>query len=55
LKNEDTPILKGYQLYHNYFRGHDALDGKTPADIAGIKILGTNKWRTVIENASKEN
>jgi transposase-like protein len=55
LKNTDTPILKGYQLYHNYFREHDALGGKTPGDIAGIRILGTNKWRTVIENASKEN
>jgi transposase-like protein len=55
LKNVDTPILKGYQLYHNYFREHDALEGKTPAEVAGIKILGTNKWRTVIENASKDN
>jgi putative transposase len=52
LKKEDTPILTGYQLYHNYIREHDALDGKTPAELAGIKIEGKNKWQTIIQNAS---
>ncbi len=52
LKKEDSPILKGYQLYHNYFRPHMSLNGKTPAEVAGIKIEGENRWRTVIENAS---
>ena len=32
LKNIDTPILKGYQLYHNYIRPHEALNGKTPSE-----------------------
>jgi putative transposase len=32
LKKIDTPILKGYQLYHNYIREHESLDGKTPAE-----------------------
>ena len=54
LKKVDSPILKGYQLYHNYFRGHDSLDGRTPSEVAGIKIEGRNKWVTVIENASKD-
>jgi transposase-like protein len=52
LKKVDTPILTGYQLYHNYFREHEALDGKTPAEVAGIKIEGENKWITMIQNAS---
>jgi hypothetical protein len=26
---------------------------KTPAEVAGIKIEGQNKWITVIQNASK--
>jgi hypothetical protein len=30
-----------------------ALKGKTPAEICGIKIEGENKWKTIIENASK--
>jgi hypothetical protein len=32
LKVVDSPILKGYQIYHNFVRPHQALDGKTPAD-----------------------
>lgn len=52
LKKTDTAILKGYQLYHNYFREHEGLEGKTPAEAANIKIEGTNKWITVIQNAS---
>lgn len=52
LKKMDTPILKGYQIYHNYIRIHSALNGKTPAEQCGIKIEGVNKWKTLIENAS---
>jgi len=54
LKRKDTPILKGYQLYHNYIREHEGLDGKTPAEACGIKIEGKNKWKTIIENASSD-
>ena len=53
VKRADSPILRGYQLYHNYFRPHMALKGKTPAEAAGITIEGENKWETVIQNASK--
>ena len=51
LKIQNTAILPGYQIYHNYFRPHEALNGKTPAEKCGIIIQGQNKWRTVIENA----
>jgi len=53
LKKSDTQILKGYQIYHNYVRPHEALDGKTPAEACGITIEGNNKWKTLIENASR--
>ncbi len=52
LKKSDTPILKGYQVFHNYIRPHEALDGRTPADLCGIEIRGKNKWITLIQNAS---
>ena len=29
-----------------------ALDGKTPAEVSGIKIERKNKWKTIIQNAS---
>jgi hypothetical protein len=53
LKVEDTPILTGYQIFHNYVRPHEALEGKTPAEACGIKVEGENKWITLIQNASK--
>jgi transposase-like protein len=55
LKKEDSPILTGYQLFHNYIRPHMALDGQTPAERAGIKVNGENKWLTIIQNASRQN
>lgn len=53
LKIQNTAVLSGYQIYHNYFRPHEALKGKTPAEKCGIMIEGENKWKTVIENASR--
>lgn len=53
LKKVDTPILTGYQIYHNYMRPHEGLDGKTPAEACGIQVEGIDKWRTLIENASR--
>jgi putative transposase len=52
LKKTDTPILLGYQIFHNYIREHEGLDGKTPAEACGIEIEGKNKWLTLIQNAS---
>jgi putative transposase len=54
LKLSNTSVLPGYQIYHNYFRPHMALDGKTPAEKCGIMIEGDNKWKTVIENAMRK-
>jgi hypothetical protein len=53
LKTENTPILKGYQIYHNYLRPHESLQGRTPAEACGISVQGPNKWLTLIQNASK--
>ena len=51
LKKTDRPILTGCQIYHNYVRPHMALDGQTPADKAGIRVKGKDKWLTLIQNA----
>ena len=53
LKKRDSPLISGYQIYHNYVRPHMALEGKTPAEKCGIQIKGFNKWITLIQNASK--
>ncbi|MGD0979282.1 MAG: IS6 family transposase [Candidatus Bathyarchaeia archaeon] len=54
LKTKDTPILTGYQIFHNYIRAHEGLDGKTPSEACGIKVEGKNKWITLIQNASRK-
>jgi hypothetical protein len=54
LKKIDTPIITGYQIYHNYICPHKSLNGETPAERYGIKIEGDNKWLTSIQNASKD-
>jgi putative transposase len=48
LKKVNTPILTGYQIYHNYIRPHEGLNNITPAEACGIKIEGKNKWKTII-------
>jgi len=54
LKKKESPILQGYQIFHNYIRPHEGLDGKTPSEACGIKIEGQNKWITLIQNASHQ-
>jgi len=53
LKNDDTPILKGMQIYHNFIREHKGLEGRTPAEASGKIVDGENKWVTLIQNAKK--
>ena len=52
LKKKYTPILTGYQVFHNYIRPHEGLNGKTPSEVCGIDVRGENKWLTLIQNAS---
>ena len=51
LKTKDSAIIKGFQIYHNFIRPHESLNGETPAERAGIKVEGQNKWLTIIQNA----
>jgi hypothetical protein len=39
------------KIYHNFIRPHEGLNGETPAEKAGIKVEGHNKWLTLIQNA----
>lgn len=52
LKIPETPILPGYRIYHNFLRPHLGLNGLTPAEACGITIQGSNKWLTLIQNAT---
>ena len=52
LERKDSPILTGVQIYHNFIRPHEGLNGRTPAEACGIEISGENRWITIIQNAS---
>ncbi len=34
IKSMETPIFLGNQIYYNFIRPHEALEGRTPAEIA---------------------
>jgi hypothetical protein len=53
VKNTDTAILDGQRIYYNHIRPHQALNGKTPAQAAGLELsLGVNKWQSLIKKAA---
>jgi transposase InsO family protein len=55
LKNDDTAILDGQRIYYNHTRPHQGLNGKTPAQAAGLELdLGANKWESLIKKASDD-
>ena len=54
LKSEESAIITGLRLYHNFVRSHLGLDGEmTPGEAAGIIIEGKDKWKTMIQAAAK--
>jgi transposase-like protein len=54
LEKPDTPILEGMQIYHNYVRPHEAFNGQTPSEAAGVRVEGENRWLTLIQNSAAE-
>ena len=52
LKKEDTPLTRGFQIYYNFIKPHQSLNGKTPAQKAGIEIGSEdNKWLQLIKQS----
>ena len=55
LKNEDSPIIDGFRNYYNYIRPHQALDGRTPAEVANTYLsLDGNKWLGLIKKSAEK-
>lgn len=52
LKKMDSEVINGMKVYYNFTKKHGGLDGRTPAEVAGIRVDGKNKWKTIIQNAS---
>jgi putative transposase len=55
LDNKDSAqtIMDGNRIYYNFIRPHMSLNGKTPAEVAGINFdLEVNKWISLIRLAT---
>jgi transposase-like protein len=48
LKDEETSIIPMQDIYYNHIRPHRGLEGKTPAEMAGIGTEDRNKWLGLI-------
>jgi transposase-like protein len=44
-------VLQGWLVYYNYFRPHESLDGKTPAEVAKTSLPYKN-WLDVVKSKS---
>jgi hypothetical protein len=54
IKKPDS-LIQGQRIYYDYIRPHMGLDGKTPAEAAGINLdLSENKWESLIKKAKAE-
>lgn len=54
LEIPNSPFFIGHQLYYNFLRPHESLNGYTPAHFANIYLnLGTNKWETLLKKSIK--
>lgn len=53
LKKSDTQILGDYQIYHNFVRPPESLNGQTPSERSGIGIEGKDKWLELLETRWK--
>lgn len=54
LKIEKTPIIPMQDIYYNFVRPHQALNGKTPAQKAEVDLnLNGNEWLELIKLTSE--
>ncbi len=54
LKSKETAgeILDGWLVWYNFMRPHESLDGKTPAEQAGIRFEHKN-WLDIVKSSAK--
>ena len=55
LRTLESAPLDGQRIYYNHIRPHQGLNGKTPAQAAGLELeFGGNKWLRLIQNGKSE-
>jgi len=54
-KNPTSKIAEGQRIHYNFVKPHMALEGQTPAQVAGIGVQSKNKWMELLEKAIAQN
>jgi len=46
-------IIKGFEIYYNFIKKHEALKGKTPSELAitSLKFQTANRWLELINKS----
>ena len=52
INKEESLIFRIAIIHHNYIKPHGGIGGRTPAEVAGIDICGTDRWLTLIQTAA---
>jgi transposase-like protein len=50
-KSFKTPIAEGQRIHYNFVKPHMALEGQTPAQVAGIGVQSKNKWLAMLKES----
>ncbi len=50
-KSMKTPLAEGQRIQYNFVKPHQALAGQTPAEVAGVGVVGKNKWLAMLTEA----
>ena len=51
IKPDDAPIIPSEPDLLQLHKPHMGLDGKTPAEVAGVRIEKGNKWATLLKQS----
>ncbi len=52
-KSIKTPLAEGARIHYNFVKPHSALEGQTPAQVAGVGVEGKNKWMELLKGGLK--
>jgi transposase-like protein len=48
-KTMKTPLAEGARIHYNFVKPHMALEGQTPAQVAGVGVQEGNKWLALLK------
>ncbi|MDG6976043.1 MAG: transposase [Nitrososphaerota archaeon] len=50
-KSPTSKVAEGMRIQYNFVRPRTALEGQTPAQVAGIGLTGRDKWMELLKKA----